>query len=80
MLAAGIALSTYLSTSYPVGKSGMTEAEANLLLQAQATNRALSDLVHIVAALGFFVTLISVGLKRRKGSAGKTVTQKPAQT
>ena len=81
MLVAGMTISIYLNSSYPVAnKGGISEEETRALLQAQADNRGLSNLFHIVAALGFFILLISVGLKRKKGGAGKTVTQKPAQT
>lgn len=81
MLAAGMTISIYLNSTYPVAnKGGMSEEETRALLQAQSDNRGLSNLFHIVAALGFFILLTSVGLKRKKGGAGKTVTQKPAQT
>lgn len=81
MLVFGIVSSMYLNSTYPVAnKGGMTEGETQALLIAQANNQALSSLFHIVAALGFFILLISIGLKRKKGGAGKTVTQKPAQT
>ena len=81
MLVFGIASSMYLNSTYPfANRGGMTEDETRELLRAQADNQALSSLFHIVAALGFFLLLISMGLKRKKGGAGKTVTQKPAQT
>ena len=80
MLVVGMTISIYLNSSYPVvNKGGMSESDTRALLQAQSDNRGLSNLFHIVAALGFFILLISVGLKRKKGGAGKTVTQKPAQ-
>jgi len=81
MLAAGMTISIYLNSTYPVAnRGGMTEGETRALLIAQANNQALSNLFHIVAAFGFFILLISIGLKRKKSGAGKTVTQKPAQT
>lgn len=81
MLVAGMTIPIYLNSTYPVAnKGGMSEEETRVLLQAQADSRGLSNLFHIVAALGFFILLISVGLKRKKGGVGKTVTQKPAQT
>ena len=81
ILVAGTMISIYLNSTYPVAnKGGMSESDTRALLQAQAYNRGLSNLFHIVSALGFFILLISIGLKRKKGGAGKTVTQKPAQT
>ena len=81
MLVFGILSSMYLNSTYPVAnRGGMTEDETRALLGAQANNQALSSLFHIVAGLGFFLLLISIGLKRKKGGAGKTVTEKPAQT
>lgn len=79
LLAAGIVIRLYLNSTYPVGRSGMSEADAALLLQAQATNHALSDLFSIIAAIGFFILLISFGLKRKKGDAGKIIIQKPPE-
>ena len=81
MLVFGIASSMYLNSTYPVAnRGGLTDDETRELLRAQADNQALSSLFHIVAGLGFFLLLISMGLKRKKSGAGKTVTQKPAQT
>ena len=79
MLVAGIIVRLYLNSTYPVGETGMSEEETILLLQNQATNRALSDLFSILAALGFFILLISFGLKRKKGDAGKITIQKPPE-
>jgi len=80
LLVAGIVVRLYLSSTYPVGRTGMSEEETLLLLQNQATNLALSDLFSIIAAIGFFILLISFGLKRKKGGAGKIIIQKPPET
>lgn len=80
LLVGGIIARLYLNLTYPVGRSGMSEQETLLLLQNQATNQALSDLFSIIAALGFFILLISFGLKRKKGGAGKIIIQKPSET
>jgi len=79
LLIAGIIVRLYLNSTYPVGKTGMSEEETILLLQNQATNHAMSDLFSIIAALGFFILLISFGLKRKKGDAGKIIIQKPPE-
>jgi len=79
LLVASIVVRLYLNSTYPVGKTGMSEEETILLLQNQATNHALSDLFSIIAAIGFFILLISFGLKRKKGDAGKITIQKPPE-
>ena len=80
MLVVGVSISLYLNNTTPVARGNVTEQEAALLLDAQATYHQLVSLFGYVAAFGFLITLISVGLKRKKGGAGKTITQKPAQT
>ena len=80
LLAVGVTVSLYFNTNMPVGKSDMTEEEALKLYQDEAVYTSLSTLFQIVAGLGFFILLISLGLKRkRKGGAGKPITQKPAE-
>jgi len=80
MLVVGMSVSLYLNNTMPVARGNVTEQEAVLLLETQATYKQLASLFGYVAAFGFLITLISVGLKRKKGSTGKTVTQKPAET
>ena len=80
MLVVSVSISLYLNNTTPVARGNVTEQEAALLLDAQATYHQLVSLFGYVAAFGFLITLISVGLKRKKGGAGKTITQKPAQT
>ena len=80
MLVVGSSVSLYLNNTMPVARGNVSEQEATLLLDAQATYHQLVAMFGYVAAFGFLITLISVGLKRMKGGAGKTVTQKPAQT
>ena len=80
ILAVGITISLYLNTNVPVGKSGMTEEETLKLYQDEATYTSLSTLFQIISELGFFILLISLGLKRKKGGMGKPITQKPAET
>ncbi|MGI0040776.1 MAG: hypothetical protein ACRD94_02295 [Nitrosopumilaceae archaeon] len=80
MLVVGTSVSLYLNNTMPVARGNVTEQEAALLLDTQATYRQIISLFGYLAAFGFLITLISVGLKRKKGGAGKTVTQKHAQT
>ena len=80
MLVVGMTVSLYLNNTMPVARGNVTEQEAALLLETQSTYHQIAVMFGYIAALGFLITLISVGLKRKKGGAGKTVTQKPAQT
>ena len=80
MLVVGISVSLYLNNSIPVARGNVSEQEAALILEAQSTYHQIITLFGYIAAFGFLITLISVGLKRKKGKAGKTVTQKPSQT
>jgi len=81
ILAVGITISLYLNANVPVGKAGMTEEETLKLYQDEATYTSLSTLFQIIAGLGFFILLISLGLKRKqKGGTGKPITQKPTET
>lgn len=80
MLVVGMSISLYLNNTMPVARGNVTEQEAASLLETQATYHQLVAMFGYIAAFGFLITLISVGLKRKKGGAGKTITQKPAQT
>jgi hypothetical protein len=80
ILAVGIIISLFLYNNIPVGKPGMTESETIQFYQDEATYTSLSTLFQIVAGIGFFLLLISIGLKRRqRGGAGKPITQKPTE-
>ena len=79
MLVVGTSVSLYLNDTAPVARGNVSEQEAALLLDAQATYHQVAAMFGYVAGFGFLLTLISVGLKRKKGGAGKTVTQKPAE-
>ena len=80
MLVVGMTVSLYLNNTMPVARGNVTEQEAALLLETQSTYHQIAVMFGYIAALGFLITLISAGLKRKKGGAGKSVTQKPAQT
>ncbi len=70
----------YFNSIMPVGTPNMTEDETSAFNEAQAVNTGLTNISQMVAGLGFFIALISVGLRRRnKGGVGKPVTQKPAE-
>lgn len=80
MLVGGFAVYGYLNENVPTGKADMSDEETNALHEAEVINAGLSNIAGLVGGLGFFILLISIGLKRRKkGGEGKTVTQKPAE-
>lgn len=70
----------YFNSTMPMSTPNMTADETSAFNEAQAVNTGLSNISQMVAGLGFFIALISVGLRRRnKGGVGKPVTQKPAE-
>ena len=80
MLVGGFASYAYLNETEPAGKANMTDDEKTAFDQDLIVNMGLRNIAGLVGGLGFFVTLISIGLKRRKkGGEGKTITQKPAE-
>ena len=81
MLAVGFAVYGYLSENEPAGRADMTDEEKTSFNQDLVINVGLRNIAGLVGGLGFFITLISIGIKgRKKDGAGKTVTQKPAET
>jgi len=81
MLAIGGSVWFYFNNTIPTATPGMSQDELNAFYQAESLNMGLRDISGMVAGLGFFIALISVGLKRRqKDGVGKSITQKPAQT
>ena len=79
MFVVGLVVNQVLSTYYPTATAGMSDTEKQTMSQKEAVNSGLMTMSQTVAALGFLILLISVGLKRRKGDGGKTITQKPTQ-
>jgi len=80
ILAVGIIISLYLYNNTPVGKPDMTQDQTIQFYQDEATFTSLSTLFQIVAGIGFFLLLISIGLKRRPGGTGKPITQRSTET
>jgi hypothetical protein len=80
MLTIGFAVYAYLNENEPAGKAGMTDEEKVLFNQDLVVNVGLRNIAGLVGGLGFFITLISIGIRgRKKGGSGKTVTQKPPE-
>ena len=78
MLAIGFTVYGYLSETEPAGRADMTDEEKTTFNQDLVVNIGLRNIAELVGGLGFFITLISIGIKgKKKGEAGKTVTQKP---
>jgi hypothetical protein len=81
MLAIGFGVYGYLSETEPAGRSGMTDEEKTAFNQDLVINVGLRNIAGLMGGLGFFITLISIGIRgKKKGGAGKTVTQKPTET
>ncbi len=80
MLAVGFSVYGYLNENAPTGKPDMTQDEIDALSQAEIVNAGLGNIAAMIGGIGFFIVLISIGLKRRKkDGTGKPVTQKPAE-
>jgi hypothetical protein len=80
MLASGGLSWFYFNSTMPMGTPNMTTDETSAFNEAQAVNMGMTNISQMVAGFGFFIALISVGLRRRnKGGVGKPVTQKPAE-
>jgi hypothetical protein len=78
MLAVGFVVYGYLSETEPAGRADMTEEEKTTFNQDLVINVGLRNISGLVGGLGFFITLISIGIRgRRKDGSGKTVVQKP---
>lgn len=81
MLAIGGPVWFYFNSTIPIATPGMSQDELSSFYQAEALNIGLQNISGMVAGFGFFIALISIGLKRRqKGGVGKPITQKPAET
>ena len=79
MLVVGFVVYGYLSETEPTGKAGMTDEQKKTFNQDVVVNIGLRNIAGLVGGLGFFITLISIGIKsRKKDGLGKPVTQKPS--
>ena len=81
MLAIGFSFYGYLSETEPAGTAGMSDDEKAKFDQDVVMNIGLRNIAGMVGGLGFFIALISIGIRgKKKGGVGKTITQKPAET
>ena len=81
MLVSGLATWAYFNNTEPAGKPNMTDEETSQFYQDLAVSVGLKNIASMIAGIGFFIALISIGLKRRnKGGVGKSITQKPTQS
>jgi hypothetical protein len=78
MLAVGIALLLYLSSTMPMGTVEMTDEQIEALLLAEQQNKEYSLLATMLTGVGFLLTLVSFGARRKKkGGAAKSLEKKP---
>ena len=66
MLAAGLLFWLYFNNNEPASKPDMTEQETNAYYEQLVINTSLRNISQLVVGLGFFIALLSFGLKRRK--------------
>ena len=78
MVAVGISISLYLSSTLPIGTTGMTEEETLDLLLKQQENEDYNTLAGILIGVGFMLVLISFGARRKRKGGAKKVEKKPA--
>ncbi len=77
MVAVGISFSLYLNSIAPVGTTGMTDEETLDLLMKQQENQDSNTLAGILIGIGFMLTLISFGARRKRKGGAKKVEKKP---
>ena len=78
MLAVGFSVYGYLYETEPAGRADMTDEEKNTFNQDLVVNVGLRNIAGLIGGLGFFITLISIGIRgKKKDGAGKIVAQKP---
>ena len=77
MVAVGISFSLYLSSTAPIGTSGMTDDETLELLIKQQENQDFNTLAGILIGVGFMLVLISFGARRKRKGGAKKVEKKP---
>lgn len=77
MLVVGLTLSIYISSTNPIGTTGMTEDEKLELLIKQQENQDMNTLAGILIGVGFLLVLISFGARRKKRGGAKKVEKKP---
>ncbi len=77
MVAVGISFSLYLNSIAPVGTTGMTDEETLDLLIKQQENQDSNTLAGILIGIGFMLTLISFGARRKRKGGAKKVEKKP---
>jgi len=77
MVAVGISFSLYLNSIAPIGTTGMTDEETLDLLMKQQENQDSNTLAGILIGIGFMLTLISFGARRKRKGGAKKVEKKP---
>ncbi len=77
MLVVGFSLSVSVSSSVPVGTTGMTEEETLELLLKQQENEDMNTLAGILIGVGFLLVLVSFGARRKRKGGPKKVEKKP---
>ena len=77
MIAVGIAITSYLEETTPIGEAGMTADEKLDFLMAEQENADYKTLSGILIGVGFLLLLISFGARRKRGTSAKRTEKKP---
>lgn len=77
MLVVGLLLSLHIASLAPVGTPNMSPDDAMDLVIKQRENQDLSTLAGILAGVGFLLTIISFGARRKRRGGPKRVEKKP---
>ena len=78
MIIVGIALSSILCETTPIGQGGMTPEEELEFLMEEQQNTDSKTLSGILIGVGFLLVLISFGARRKKKGGAKKTEKKPA--
>lgn len=77
MLVVGMTLSLYIGSIVPVGAPNMSAEDAAELVVRQRENQDYNTLAGILVGLGFLLTLVSFGARRKRRGGPKRVEKKP---
>lgn len=66
LLAVGFVMSAIIGLNEPIGQSGMTEEEILDLMEREQQSDDMGILAGILVGVGFLLTLISFGARRRR--------------
>ena len=78
LLVVGFALTATFNSVTPVGREGMTDDEIAAFLIEEQENQDYTTLAGIMIGVGFLLTLISFGARRRHKGGAEKIEKKPS--